>query len=597
MLLAQLGSLACYLACRLLRGRVVIERRRGRKSHNLKIASSLYYYLGDGVQMKMLLFLFLLLPSFVFAIETEVKGQVIAVTVFSDRAEVKRETAVKFLKGGGRIVVRGIPQGIEASSVKVGGSAAGVSVSSVEVRQSYRAGLSDPQTELLKSQLEAAEQKLASLRRKVERLERLQNMLVSMSGKGDIDGKARTAADTKELLNLIVSYGDSFSASFDETSKAAKVAEQQVSLLQEQLSTISRERRGESVVVVDYDAAQEKDGNLRISYQVYGASWQPEYRLQVPVEGDKYEFDVYGLVSQQSGEDWNGANLILSTAMPQVGLARPEVPAWYVDVERPVQTYAKRTLAASEMDMAGGVQALRNIDESEGAAPSEPIEQQVARIVRHGAVTFNVDTPATIKSDGALHKVKLASWQLTGHTRLVAVPAESKHAFREVNLKNSLEVPLLPGNVHVFGGEQFLGTHSIPYLTMGKELVIPAGVFEGISVERIQKRRYEDDSGLIRSVRRIRSEYEIRLLNSTAVPLKLSVLEAAPVSRNEKIKAVIVESQPQAMEAGDPLRVTKGEGILEWSLDLASGAESKIKLAHEIEFESSVKVTGLEEWR
>lgn len=546
--------------------------------------------------MKVLVLL-LLVPFMAFSVDLETKGKVTTVTVFSDRADVQREAPVRFSKGGGRIIFRGVPQGIEASSVKVSGLGSGVSVGSVEVRQNYSAGLSDPLTENLKQQLEAAQQKLASLRRKAERLERLQGMLVEMSSKSDVDGKARSAADTRELLNLIVSYGDNFSAAFDETAKAVIMAEKQVKVLSEQLSTVNQEKSGETVVMVDYESSSDLDGLMKLSYQVYGASWSPEYGLKIGAALDKFEFNIYGLVSQRSGEDWTGANLTLSTALPQVGLSRPDLPDWYIDIERPVAAFAKRStmkVSAQEMDMlAGASEEATNL--ASDAAP--PISERTASISHHGAVTFEVPTAVTVRSDGAIHKMKLANWTLTGSTRLIAVPSQSQHAFREVKLINNLEIPLLPGEVNVFAGDQYLGTQGIPYTTVGKELVLPAGVFEGISVERVQKKRFEDDSGLIRSMRRIRSEYEIKVKNGSATDQQVTVLEAVPVSRNEKIKAVIVEAQPSGLSLDDPTRVSKGDGKVEWRLDLSAGAESKLSLAHEVEFESSIRVSGLEEWR
>lgn len=532
--------------------------------------------------------------------DLETKGKVSAVTVFSDRADVTREASVRFIKGGGRIVLRGVPEGVQSSSVKVSGLGDGVAVSSVEVRQNYSAGLSDPQTEALRAQLEAAQQKLSSLKRKSERLERLQALLVDMSSKSDVEGKARSAADTRELLNLIVSYGDNFSAAFDENSKAVITTEKQVKLLSDQLSTLSQAKNGETVIVVDYDSLEDRDGLLKVNYQVYGASWSPEYGVKIATSGsqsDKFEFNIYGLVSQRTGEDWNGAKMVLSTALPQVGLSRPELPDWFVDVERPVALLGKRALPASaapQLDKSGGAFEEANMLAADASAP---ISEQTASISRHGAVTFEVPSAATVRSDGATHKMKLASWTLSGSSRLIAVPSQSQHAFRELKLVNSLELPLLPGNVNVFAGDQYLGTQQIPYTTVGKELILPAGVFEGIEVERVQKKRFEDDSGLIRSMRRIRSEYEIRVKNGSAASQQVTILESAPVSRNEKIKAVIVEAQPAALTADDPTRISKGEGQLEWRMDLNPGAENKISLAHEVEFESSVKVTGLEEWR
>lgn len=541
-----------------------------------------------------ILMLLILLPVTALAGDLETVGRVTQVTVYSDRADVVREAPVRYGKGVGRIIFHGLPQGVDPASIKVGGIGDGVVISSVEVRQNFAQNLTDPQTDNLKAQLESAQLKLDSLKRKVDRLNRLQTMLLDMSAKSDVEGKARSAVDTRELLNLIVSYGDNFSSAYDETTKAVQVTAKQVELLKQQLSTMSREKRAETQVVVEYDSNQERDGVAALTYQVGGVNWTPAYGLRMPVNGEEYGFDIYGMVSQRSGEDWNGVRLTLSTALPQVGLQRPALPDWVIDVVKPVQAMTRRE-AAKGIEMAMQDNA---VDSLLAAGAPASVTEQVAQISRRGAVTFDVPAAATVKSDGSTVKMKLSSWNLKGGSKLIAVPAETPHVFREVHLQNSLEMPLLDGEVSVFAEEKFLGSAHIPYTTMGRELVLPAGVFEGIEVERLLKKRFEDDSGLIRSMRRIRNEYEIKIRNGTATEQVVSVLESAPVSRNEKIKAVIVESEPAALAKEDPARVSKGsDGSLEWTIKLPAKGESKIGLAYEIEFEASVNVTGIEEWR
>lgn len=65
-------------------------------------------------------------------------------------------------------------------------------------------------------------------------------------------------------------------------------------------------------------------------YQVSQACWSPSYDVRVWVDDDEaphLEIGYYGLVKQNTGEDWNNCSLILSTATPSVGGSPPRTPS------------------------------------------------------------------------------------------------------------------------------------------------------------------------------------------------------------------------------------------------------------------------------
>jgi hypothetical protein len=64
---------------------------------------------------------------------------------------------------------------------------------------------------------------------------------------------------------------------------------------------------------------------LRLEYQVGAARWAPAYVARL--EGDATTFELRAIVAQDSGEDWTGARLRLSTAEPSRFAPLPELPA------------------------------------------------------------------------------------------------------------------------------------------------------------------------------------------------------------------------------------------------------------------------------
>ena len=83
---------------------------------------------------------------------------------------------------------------------------------------------------------------------------------------------------------------------------------------------------------------------LQLTYMVSGARWQPTYDIQLQPSTGKVQLQLAGAVSQESGEDWTDAALVLSTAVPATATRYPKIPSWsigererFIPTPRPVQ--------------------------------------------------------------------------------------------------------------------------------------------------------------------------------------------------------------------------------------------------------------------
>ena len=103
------------------------------------------------------------------------------------------------------------------------------------------------------------------------------------------------------------------------------------------------------VVSVTVNLAAEREGELRLAYQVRGPGWQPSYRATLDAAKPGVLLERLALVAQNSGEDWSNVQLVLSTGQPgratQGRLPRPGT----LDVAPPPQP---QTSPAPAMAMA-----------------------------------------------------------------------------------------------------------------------------------------------------------------------------------------------------------------------------------------------------
>ena len=98
--------------------------------------------------------------------------------------------------------------------------------------------------------------------------------------------------------------------------------------LAELTSGSSRTER-DAVIVVDKTGPA---GKVRLNYLVTAATWRPQYRFRAGGEKDPVQLEYLAAIEQQTGEDWTGVDMTLSTAQPQLNATPPELLALDVTV-------------------------------------------------------------------------------------------------------------------------------------------------------------------------------------------------------------------------------------------------------------------------
>src|SRR3954451_4889775 len=85
--------------------------------------------------------------------------------------------------------------------------------------------------------------------------------------------------------------------------------------------------RTERDAVIVVDKGEAAAGKVRLNYLVGAATWRPQYRFRAGAEKDPIQLEYLAAVEQQTGEDWAGVDMTLSTAQPQLNATPPELLA------------------------------------------------------------------------------------------------------------------------------------------------------------------------------------------------------------------------------------------------------------------------------
>lgn len=267
------------------------------------------------------------------------KGPIESVTVYRTAAVVTRRATVELSPGTHEVEFVGLPLALTDASVRV---QAEVDEGAVDVAQ-VRVGLFvAPQDDLPEppdqAELKAVERAVDRLQRKLTQLEVEQRVLTQLEAparpepaEGQPPGPSPLAA--RLALDGFVSTTVAERATeIQDLDRELDVLLRKQADLQQRLELASTAQRVDVREVTKSAQCrlvvpEGTKGPVRVTarYQVPGARWFPSY--QVRVTDDRADVVLRAIVDQQSGEDWTGVHLDVSTAAPLSWTELPKMTA------------------------------------------------------------------------------------------------------------------------------------------------------------------------------------------------------------------------------------------------------------------------------
>ncbi|MFN6463199.1 MAG: mucoidy inhibitor MuiA family protein [Nostoc sp. DedVER02] len=530
-----------------------------------------------------------------------VQSEIVAVTVYGDRALVTRRGVVNLTGIEQELVITPVPETLETESVRVSGAG------TVEVRlmgvSSDRIYTTEPVAERvahLTRQIEQLEAEKRHLQAQVDALALQSSFIAGLREKTEepfaqsLSRKNLSLSETLDFLNFLGSQYGEYAIASGECKTQQHELDKELQVLRASLQKIQTPHPKESLsIVVGVEVAGEGEFELEVSYIVNRASWTPLYDLRFSTTSDIVHLGYLAEITQSSGEDWIGVNLTLSTAKPGLGTLPPKLEPWYIDAPRPQMLRQRRFAAQPPLlpSIAEPPSAAARTDWQEEDEVSDDIliqaEPVTAEVSKEGSVvTFKLNGGGNIPSDGAPHKTTIFNDDYPCNFDYVAMPRLVSFAYLQANVKNNPNgTTLLPGKANIFRNNVFIGTTQLENIAPGQEFKLNLGIDEGLKIERDLVERLVDKR-LISNQRRITYNYRLIITNLLDKEVNLKVTEQLPVSRNEQIKVRLSRSNPQ---------IQLGEmGILEWQLTLPAQEKREIYYQFNVEHPPDLMVVGLD---
>lgn len=541
-----------------------------------------------------------------------------AVTVYSDRAEIRRSGEIYLNPGDYEFVIKDLPVSINDQSIRVSGSGtASAKITDIKIETEYIDTLPANRLKDLQEQLKTliAEERVYSDRQTLLSKEKDFLDLIKTNATNSSTSKESPRPSLEEWTKLFVFYDGNFEKINDEIrsldKKKSDLANRK-SNLQNQINQLSSYGKlSKKKAILNVSVAKAGNMNFDLMYVIGGAKWYPVYDVRVSPEDKTVELVYYAMISQRTGEDWKDVNLSISTARPNISGTMPSLSAWYLSVYAP-QYYSDdmSSLGAMKSGAAMGagapVYAKRSAKNKESDGEAGEVEEAAVMLeaetatvqTRSTSVVFNVKKSSTIPSDNFDHKVTLSIESLKSDFAYSTTPKLAELAYLKGTIENLTDVPFLAGSANIFFGSNFVGTTYINTVIPTEKFSVFLGIDEGIRVKREQVKDYKAEKGLLSKSTKKTFEYKITIESFKKTDEDIVIQDQFPISQDERIKVEAVLPEFDSKEkytASHPNGIIekKGNGVVEWRLKIKPKEKIELRIKYNVEYPRELQIDGL----
>ncbi|MGE8685970.1 MAG: mucoidy inhibitor MuiA family protein [Achromobacter sp.] len=524
-----------------------------------------------------------------------------AVTVYQDRAVVTRAASSELAAGEHELVLEKLPASLQENSLQVSARSTGqATLLDVKVRDAYQADTPNERVKQLEEQLREREAQQAALDDEAAVLDN-QRELVLMMQRGATepskDGARLTLDELKAIQSLSADTLSKALAGLRQVAERKAALERDIAALQNELGQLQTALgRRTKTVTLRVNLARAGRLDLSLSYAVAGARWTPAYDARLRLADRSVDLGYFGVIRQNTGEDWNNVKLTLSTARPALGGGAPALRPWIIDVAAPPPPPAPRPAAAPTAKMQAEVAAERRARNSpafagaalDAAEPQpEAVEVSTAQVQSEAtSASFQIKNPATLLSDNASQRVAIAAAKLPATLQYQSTPALREAVYLTAQASNNTDFPFLAGPLNTFLDDAFVASGSLKAVMPGEKVELAMGADEGISIKRRLVNRHTESTGFSGSGKRVTYEYKITVKNNKATKEQVSFKDRLPVSRNEKIVVKLLSPADREIKRED-------DGKLAWDWEMEPGKSRETVLKFSVEYPGDIEVSGL----
>ena len=516
-------------------------------------------------------------PTALLADTLMLPSRVARVTLYPWGATVVRVVDVAAPAGVHELIVPDLPMDTDSGSLRVAGQ--GVTIGAVnlqydrlpvtETTPDARIAAAEAEVKRIEGVVREDSAAIAAIRLRVDAANR---QVAFLSKLGQVEGA--TPEDLRALSRMVgeeaLTASQTAFAAEEEAKAAERAALDNLKALDQARKALAALTTGGKdfaalVAAVQTDASG--TGTVEITTFTGNARWEAVYDLRLTRVGaakPALALERGVVVSQFSGEDWMGVDLVLSTARPSDQSEPSRVSPWLRRIGPPEPPAP--VMAAPRFESKGLFDSY-----AEGVAA--PVVETASLEMMGATVTYRYGAAVDIRDGVEALRLKLDTLALAPEVVAEAVPSRDETAFLVAKAVNESGQVLLPGQATLFLDGAMVGLANLPLTAAGADMRLGFGPIDGLVLTRTVPAKTEGDRGLISKTNQQNETAVLTVENLTNETWPLRVLDRVPYSEQEDL-VITYKATPAATTAD----VDGKRGVLAWQSVLAPGKTQTIRL-------------------
>jgi len=493
--------------------------------------------------------------------------------------------------GPGELVFPGLPGGLEDNTVRV--SAPGMQIGEVQVKRGYLAEPT-PDVQRLSDKLRQFEDELRALDDEAAVLKAKDAFLNSVKlGAPEIISK-----ELQQGKVAVESWRGALGFVGDELMKVKARSlrlERDRAEKQKQLDAARQELKDARALVenrkelrLEFDAAPARY-RVRFSYAVRGvASWQPYYEMRARPTDGKVEVTYFAKLEQRTGENWDDVKVVLSTAKPATSGDAPMPKPWFLSLVEPKPPAPDAMMEAPMVRVERSefarlpVTSLADIVGLQAGVAQQPVSIQETEI----SLQYAIPGLVSLKSGEPAKKLLLHEAEFPVEFEFYALPRVLPQTFLVGKMANTTDFIFMGGQASTYVGEEYTGSSSIPMVAPQESAAASFGIDDRVRVGRELVKSFKSKVSGGRT-ERVQFIYRLTAENHHPKPIKLSLVEQVPVSKQSEIRVTVTKVEPKFLEQN------RDAGTYKWQPTLAAGEKFVATVEYLVDYPAGRQVNGL----
>jgi len=501
-------------------------------------------------------------------------------TVYFSGAEITQSTSVNLPVGTSEIVIKNVADYLNENTVQIA-APKNVTVLSVQFSDNYISEYeldeSNPTIKRVRDSITYVQKELKKVQ--IDKYSHQQTIELLDQNK-EIRG-ANSGLNVAELIKLVEYYK---SKRIELDNAVVLLAEKETKwnkTLTElnnklEINTQKEEKISEGKLILQVMNEVAGNVNLDISYITNSASWQPFYDLRAENITAAIDLAYKAKVTQSTGIDWKKVKLTLSSGNPNQNNVAPLLQAWFLRYNYPFK-YQKDANDNENKDnksnviesvVVQGYRTTTKKDKSSISNYTEIVEGQLN-------VSFDIDIPYDILSNGKAHSVSLKDIKIPATYKYYAAPKVEKEAFLLAELNDYAKYNLLPGEANIVFEGMYVGKTMINPNQTQDTLNLSMGRDKKISIKR---ERITDKSGtkFLSSYKEQTFTYDITVRNNKKEEINMLLKDQYPLSTDKEITVELLDK--------DGAKENEETGVLTWEIKLKPNETKKYRISYKVKY-------------